>query len=88
MTRFQRLLVVAGLIAAGVTIGAALPPMDAARAEMQPETPPQAFQSGAQQSVPILREIAATLKQMDARLARIETAAKQYQPARTSAAKQ
>jgi hypothetical protein len=85
MKQFQRCLIVAGLIGSGMWIGTALPPGDVARAEMQPDAA-QHFQSGAQQSVPILREIAATLKQMDARVARIETAAKQYQP-RSSAVK-
>jgi hypothetical protein len=86
MKKLQRMLVVAGLIVSGMWIGSALPPTGAARAELQ-EAPPQNFQSGAQQSVPILREIAATLKQIDARLSRIETAAKQYQPGRTGGGK-
>jgi hypothetical protein len=85
MKRYQRIFIVAGLIGSGYWIGASTPQSEMARAEMQPDAA-QHFQSGAQQSVPILREIAATLKQMDARLARIETAAKQHQP-RSSAAK-
>jgi hypothetical protein len=87
MKKLQRMFVVAGLIVSGMWIGSALPPTGAARAELQPEAPPQHFQSGAQQSVPILREIAATLKQIDARLSRIETAAKQYQPGRPGGVK-
>jgi hypothetical protein len=87
MKRIQRILLVAGLVGGGAWLGAALPPMGAAQAEFQPEASVQHVQSGGQLSVPILREIAATLKQMDARLARIETAAKQYQPARPTAVK-
>jgi hypothetical protein len=87
MRKLNRIVIVTGLIVSGMWIGSALPPTGAARAELQPEATPQHFQSGAQQSVPILREIAATLKQIDLRLSRIETAAKQYQPGRTSGAK-
>jgi hypothetical protein len=86
MRQIQQLLVVAGLIGLGVWLGSVWP-LDEARAEMQPESSQQHFQSGAQQSVPILREIAATLKQVDARLARIEASAKQNQSARGSGVK-
>jgi hypothetical protein len=70
------------LVAAGVFAGAALPPSGAALAQLPPGAQPQHFQSGGQLSVPVLKEIAATLRQMDARLARIETAAQQFRPAR------
>jgi hypothetical protein len=87
MKRLQRLVIIAVLIGGGLWVGATLPQMDKVRAEIQPTPPPQHFQSGSQQSVPILQEIAATLKQMDARLARIETAAKQFQPGRAGTTK-
>jgi hypothetical protein len=48
---------------------------------------PQHFKSGDQISVPVLEEILATLRQIDARLARIETVAQQTQAKRTAAAK-
>jgi hypothetical protein len=68
------------LAGCGVLVGAALSTSGMALGEGQPANQPQHFQSGAQLSVPILKEIAATLKQMDARLARIETAAQQFRP--------
>jgi hypothetical protein len=37
---------------------------------------PQHMQSGGQMSVPILRDISATLKEIDGRLSRMETVAK------------
>lgn len=74
------------LVGAGMLTGAALTSTGPARAEVQPAGEPQHFQSGDQLSLPILKEIAATLKQMDARLARIETAAQQFRPARVSPA--
>jgi hypothetical protein len=68
------------LAGCGVIVGAAWTTSGRALGEGQPANQPQHFQSGAQLSVPILKEIAATLKQMDARLARIETAAQQFRP--------
>jgi len=81
-TDAQRIVIGMALVAGGVFAGAALPPGGAALAEVQSAAQPQHFQSGSQLSVPVLKEIAATLRQMDARLARIETAAQQLRPAR------
>jgi len=68
------------LLGAGMIIGSALNAPPAAWGEVRTGTPPAvAFQSGGQQSVPILREIAATLVQMDGRLARLETLAQRMQ---------
>lgn len=54
---------------AAAAIGWAL----AANAEVRRTAPaPQAFRSGAQRSEEVLREIAATLRSIDARLARVE----------------
>ena len=44
--------------------------------------PPQAFQTGGQLSVPVLKEIAATLHQIDSRLARLEAVAQKLQTAK------
>jgi hypothetical protein len=41
--------------------------------------PPTAFQSGAQMSVPLLKEIATTLHQIDGRLERLEAVAMKSQ---------
>ncbi|HEY7688279.1 MAG TPA: hypothetical protein VH835_06280 [Dongiaceae bacterium] len=67
----------AALVSAGMIVGAAV-------GEVQPTAPSQHFQSGGQLSVPVLKEIAATLQQMDARLARLETVAQQLRPAKAS----
>jgi len=72
----------AALVGAGVLAGAALPPTGTARGEVQSAAQPQHFQSGSQLAVPVLKEIAATLQQMDARLARLETLAQQLRPAK------
>jgi hypothetical protein len=50
--------------------------------EVRTGPPPTSFQSGSQMSVPILKEIASTLHQMDARLAKLETAAQKLQTPR------
>ncbi len=67
---------VAALLA-GIVIGSAMSPPSTARAEVEPPQPAQSFQSGGQMSVPVLKDIATTLHQMDARLARLETVAQQ-----------
>jgi hypothetical protein len=66
-------------VCAGVIAGAAVAPLHEAQAEIRTTPPPQAFQSGGQLSVPLLKEIAATLHQIDARLSRLETAAQKMQ---------
>lgn len=65
------------LFGAGLMFGAATDWTSSALGEVRSGPAPQAFQSGGQRSVPILREISATLQQMDERLARIELVAKQ-----------
>lgn len=67
------------LLGAGMAIGAATPTARTALGEVRTGAPPQAFQSGGQLSVPVLREIAATLHQIDARLAKLESAAQKLQ---------
>jgi hypothetical protein len=73
------------LVGAGVLAGGTIPSVKLAHGELRSGAPPQAFQSGAQLSVPVLREIAATLQQIDSRLARLEKVAQQLQPGRTGA---
>lgn len=70
------------LLAAGAIAGAAMTATREASAEIRATPQPQSFQSGGQQSVPILKEIAATLHQMDSRLARLETLAQKMQTKR------
>jgi hypothetical protein len=67
------------LLMVGILIGSAASPPSAAWGDVQPPIPAQSFQSGSQISVPILKDIAATLHQMDARLARLEALANQLQ---------
>ena len=67
------------LLAAGMMLGGVLNSPRAALGEVRRTPAPSAFQSGGERSVPILRDIAATLQQMDGRLARLETLAKQMQ---------
>jgi TolA-binding protein len=67
------------LFAAGAIAGAAMTATREARAEIGETPRPQALQSGGQQSIPVLKEIAATLHQMDSRLARLEALAQKMQ---------
>lgn len=70
---WQKVLIGLALAAGCMLVGASIPTTNQALGEVRggvPETP--AFQAG---SVPILREISATLRQMDGRLARLETLA-------------
>ncbi|MCI0334349.1 MAG: hypothetical protein L0228_14120 [Planctomycetes bacterium] len=75
----HRFVASAVLLAAGMAAGAVLQFSNTAWGEVRTGPPPTAFQSGSQLSVPILKEIAATLHQMDGRLARLETVAQKLQ---------
>ncbi len=72
----------AALLAGGVLIGSAMESSNEAWGEVRTGPPPTAFQSGGQLSVPILKEIAATLHQMDSRLAKLEVVAQKLQAQR------
>lgn len=72
------------LVGAGYLVGGVVPAIRTAHAEVRTSAPPQAFQTGGQLSVPILKEIAATLHQIEARLARLETAAQKLQSPRAA----
>lgn len=74
------------LVGAGCLVGGTIPAMRTAQAEVRPGAPQQAFQTGGQLSVPVLKEIAATLHQIDARLARLETAAQKLRSPRAASA--
>jgi hypothetical protein len=77
-----RLFSAAALIGAGLFVGSALP-LGSAWGDVKDAAPAQAFQTGGQLSVPLLKEIAATLQQMDARLSRMETIAQQLRTTKT-----
>jgi hypothetical protein len=67
------------LVMAGVLAGGGWPSAKVAQGEIRTTAPPPPFQSGSQQSVPVLKEIAATLRQIDSRLARLESVAQKLQ---------
>lgn len=73
--KWHRVFMAIALAGAGVIAGASISNMNVAHGEQTPGVPPRSFETGGQQSVPILREIAATLHQMDARLSRLEIVA-------------
>jgi len=79
LQKFQRMLMMLTIAAAGVIIGANCGTNNVAHGEMRPAPEQPAFQRGDQISVPILRDIAATLHQMDARLGRLETMGQRMQ---------
>jgi hypothetical protein len=62
----------AALLLAAFWLGSAVPPRTAATAEIQKTESKEPFLAGDERSIPILKEIAATVKQIDARLERIE----------------
>ncbi len=53
-------------------LGAAMQPRPATTAEIQQPKSPERFLAGDERSIPVLQEIAATAKQIDARLERME----------------
>jgi hypothetical protein len=73
--KWQRFAMAATLATAGVIVGANMSTTNQAHGEISATPEPPAFQSGGQQSVPILREISSTLRQIDSRLARLEIVA-------------
>lgn len=79
----HRLVASAALLAGGTFVGMSLESSNQALGEVRGGPPPTSFQSGSQLSVPILKEIASTLHQMDARLAKLEIAAQKLQTQRT-----
>jgi hypothetical protein len=70
---WQKLLIGLALAAGCMLLGAVIPMTNQALGEVRGGAPePPAFQQG---SVPVLRDISATLRQMDGRLARMEVLA-------------
>jgi hypothetical protein len=68
----HRLIAGAVLVVGGAVVGTAVPTANQARGEVRATPEPQAFQSGGQLSVPLLKDISATLHQIDGRMARLE----------------
>jgi hypothetical protein len=70
---WQKLLIGLALAAGCMLVGAVIPMTNQALGEVRGGAPePPAFQQG---TVPVLRDISATLRQIDGRLARLETLA-------------
>ena len=82
---FHRFVIGLALAISCMVVGATIPTTNQAHGEVQGTPEPQTFKSG---SVPVLREISTTLRQIDSRLARLETMAQKMQAsARPSAAR-
>jgi hypothetical protein len=80
-----RQLLLGGLLAvAAMAVGASLTSTPPAYGEVNGSVERPAFQTGGQLSVPVLKDISATLRQIDARLARLETVAQRMQAAAAS----
>jgi hypothetical protein len=79
----RRFVIGLALAMACVLAGTAIPTMNQAQGEVRgtPEQP--AFQSG---SVPVLREISGTLRQIDSRMARLESIAQKLQASAAASA--
>ena len=78
----HQIIVGMALVASGMVAGAVLSTSKEAHGEIRGTPPPPTFQSGGQLSVPVLREMASTLHQIDARLARLEAVAQKLQTTR------
>jgi hypothetical protein len=76
--KLQRILLAALLAAGGVVVGANMSSTNIAKGEVTARPEPPTFQAG---GVPILKDISATLRQMDGRLARLESVAQKMQAA-------
>ena len=72
MKRFGRLGGMTLIVLVVFCLGTRFQPQSAVRAGVREITPRESFLAGDQRSLPVLQEISATLKQIDARLARIE----------------
>ncbi len=82
---FHRFVIGLALATSCMVVGATIPTTNQAHGEVRGTPEPQTFQSG---SVPVLREISTTLRQIDSRLARLETIAQKMQAsARPNAAR-
>ena len=79
MQKFQRVLMVLTIASAGVIVGANCTTSNVAHGETQPSPMSPPFLKGDQLALPVLKDIATTLRQMDSRLARLESVAQRLQ---------
>jgi hypothetical protein len=73
-------LLLVSLVAAGVAIGACLAPRQST-AEARRAPPQEAFQSGGERSIAVLKEIVVGLDRVERRLERIESAVRELKAA-------
>lgn len=78
----HRLVMAIALAAGGIVVGSAVSTTNEAHGEVRGTAESPTFQAG---SVPLLREISGTLRQMDGRLARLEVLAQKLQSSAASA---
>jgi len=77
MTSMKKCLCAAALVGAGMFLGANVTMPTIAWGQIVSTPQQQHMLSGGQMSVPILQDISATLREIDGRLSRMETLAKQ-----------
>jgi hypothetical protein len=77
MTSMKKCLCAAALVGAGMFLGANVTMPTIAWGQIKSTPQQQHMLSGGQMSVPILQDISATLREIDGRLSRMETLAKQ-----------
>jgi hypothetical protein len=77
MTSLRNCLYAAALVGAGTFIGSNVTMPTIAWGQIVTTPQPQHMLSGGQMSLPILQDISATLKEIDGRLVRMESLAKQ-----------
>jgi hypothetical protein len=75
----QRFVVGIALVTAGIVVGAAVSTSNEVHGEVTAKPTRPAFKTGGQLALPVLHEMAATLHQIDARLARLEMVAQKLQ---------
>jgi hypothetical protein len=84
--KLQRIVLALALAVTGVMVGSTLSTTKQARGEIQLAPEPDSFKTGGQLSVPILKDISATLHQIDERMARLELVFQKLQTMRASKA--
>src|SRR5262245_27354488 len=82
--RLRSVVMGALMVCAGLLAGTLIPPPGTVWGEVTQPPPPNQFKSGDQLSVPILRDISATLHQIDGRLSRLEAVFKELSAPRSS----
>ncbi len=77
--KLRRLILAIAIGATGVFVGTNISTSNVAHGEMRDGPEPPSFKRGDQIALPILRDISATLRQIDGRLSRMEIVAQKMQ---------